>query len=30
MDPLSVYMRKIASKNYSNILYNDAKTTRKY
>jgi len=30
MDPLAVNMRKIASKNYSNILYHDAKTTRKY
>ena len=30
MDPLAVSMRKIANKNYSKILYHDAKTTRKY
>ena len=30
MDPLAVNMRKIANQNYSNILYNDAKITRKY
>ena len=30
MAPLAVTLRKIANQNYSNILYNDAKITRKY
>ena len=30
MDPVAVDLRKIANQNYSNILYNDAKITRKY
>jgi len=30
MDPPSVYQRKLADENYSNILYNDAKIKRKY
>ena len=30
MDPINVDLRKIANENYSNILYHDAKITRKY
>jgi|TARA_B100000809_G_scaffold248756_1_gene279190 hypothetical protein len=30
MDSRSVYLRKLANENYSKILYNGAKTKRKY